>query len=68
MTMPDAYYWSAILPSPMISAVTAPTVSNYSYNNDGQLTTIKTNGQTSKFEYNTIGKISKVTCPDEVAG
>ncbi len=42
----------------------APSTSNYSYNNDGQLTTIKTNGQTSKFEYNPIGKLSKVTFAD----
>lgn len=42
----------------------AATTTDYAYNNDGQLTQIKTNAQTSKFEYNPIGKLSKVTFPD----
>ncbi|NQZ07768.1 MAG: RHS repeat protein [Algicola sp.] len=45
----------------------AATTTNYAYNNDGQLTRIKTNNQTSKFEYNLIGKLSKVTFPDGVS-
>ncbi len=42
----------------------AATTSEYTYNNNGQLTQIKANTQISKFEYNLIGKLSKVTFPD----
>ncbi|MCJ8270768.1 MAG: hypothetical protein MJK04_15360, partial [Psychrosphaera sp.] len=42
----------------------AATTTDYAYNNDGQLTQIKTANQTSKFEYNPVGKLRKVTFPD----
>ncbi|MCJ8273416.1 MAG: hypothetical protein MJK04_28945 [Psychrosphaera sp.] len=42
----------------------AATTTRYTYNDDGQLASIKAIGQTTQFEYNSIGKFSKVTFPD----
>ncbi|MCJ8272339.1 MAG: DUF6531 domain-containing protein, partial [Psychrosphaera sp.] len=44
----------------------AADITHYGYNVDGLLTSIKANGQTSTFEYNPVGKLTKVIFPDGV--